>query len=40
MESLQEELRSYNRMLASIAGVEDLTDLEITEESGNDPVNA
>ena len=31
LESLQEELRSYNRMLASIAGVEDLTDLELTE---------
>lgn len=26
--SLQEELRKYNRMLADIAGVEDLTDLE------------
>ena len=25
---LQEDLRKYNRMLASIAGVEDLTDLE------------
>ena len=25
---LQEELRNYNRMLADIAGVEDLTDLE------------
>lgn len=25
---LQEELRNYNRMLAGIAGVEDLTDLE------------
>ena len=29
---LQEELRNYNRMLAEIAGVEDLTDLE--EASG------
>ena len=29
--SLQEELRNYNRMLAEIAGVEDLTDLEIAE---------
>ena len=28
MESLQEDLRNYNRMLAEIAGVEDLTDLE------------
>ena len=26
--ALQEELRNYNRMLADIAGVEDLTDLE------------
>ena len=26
--SLQEELRNYNRMLAEIASVEDLTDLE------------
>ena len=26
--ALQEELRNYNRMLAEIAGVEDLTDLE------------
>ena len=30
--ALQEELRNYNRMLAEIAGVEDLTDLE--EASG------
>ena len=29
---LQFELREYNRMLAEIAGVEDLTDLERTEE--------
>ena len=29
--SLQEELRNYNRLLAKIAGVEDLTDLEQTE---------
>ncbi len=29
--SLQEELRNYNRMLADIAGVEDLTDLEQVE---------
>ena len=28
--ALQEELRNYNRMLADIAGVEDLTDLERT----------
>ena len=29
--TLQEELRNYNRMLAEIAGVEDLTDLERAE---------
>ena len=29
--ALQEELRNYNRMLADIAGVEDLTDLEQVE---------
>ena len=29
--TLQEELRNYNRMLAEIAGVEDLTDLEQVE---------
>ena len=29
---LQVELRNYNRMLAEIAGVEDLTDLEIVTE--------
>ena len=28
---LQVDLRNYNRMLAEIAGVEDLTDLELTE---------
>ena len=28
---LQGDLRSYNRMLAEIAGVEDLTDLEQVE---------
>lgn len=27
--ALQDELRNYNRMLAEIAGVEDLTDLEV-----------
>ena len=31
LEGLQEELRNYNRLLARIAGVEDLTDLEQTE---------
>ena len=30
--SLQEDLRNYNRMLTQIAGVEDLTDLELAEE--------
>ena len=30
--TLQEELRNYNRMLADIAGVEDLTDLEKASE--------
>lgn len=30
--ALQEELRRYNRMLAQIASVEDLTDLELAEE--------
>ena len=31
--ALQEDLRNYNRMLADIAGVEDLTDLEQAPES-------
>lgn len=35
LESLQEELRNYNRLLADIAGVEDLTDLELVDD-GND----
>ena len=30
--TLQEDLRNYNRLLAEIAGVEDLTDLELVEE--------
>lgn len=30
--NLRQDLRNYNRMLAKIAGVEDLTDLERTEE--------
>ena len=30
---LQEELRNYNRMLAEIASVEDLTDLELVERT-------
>ena len=32
LEDLQKLLQNYNRMLAEIAGVEDLTDLEETEE--------
>ena len=32
LKNLQEMLQNYNRMLAEIAGVEDLTDLEDTEE--------
>ena len=35
LESLQLELRNYNRLLAEIAGVEDLTNLEQTEGNGN-----
>ena len=31
LEELQEELRNYNRLLAHLAGVEDLTDLEYVE---------
>lgn len=30
LQSLQEDLRNYNRLLAEIAGVEDLTDMEST----------
>ena len=33
LEALQEELRNYNRILAEIAGVEDLTDMELAEEN-------
>ena len=32
LELLQEDLRNYNRLLANIAGVEDLTELEQEEE--------
>lgn len=35
LEALQKDLRNYNRMLADIAGVEDLTDLE-QEQQNND----
>ena len=31
LEELQEDLRNYNQMLAEIAGVEDLTSLELME---------
>lgn len=34
LRALQTDLRKYNRMLADIAGVEDLTDLESTEGEG------
>lgn len=33
LEDLQEKLQNYNRGLAEIAGVEDLTNLETTEEN-------
>ena len=36
LEDLQAELRNYNRMLAEIAGVEDLTDLERGPLESND----
>ena len=35
LEALQKNLRNYNRMLAEIADVEDLTDLERTEDDSN-----
>ena len=35
LENLQEDLRNYNRLLAEIAGVEDLTDLERVAESSD-----
>ena len=40
LESLQEELRNYNRLLAEIAGVEDLTDLELVEGSDGTAANS
>ena len=33
--NLQVDLRNYNRLLAKIAGVEDLTDLEINPEGSS-----
>lgn len=35
LSALQTDLRNYNRLLAGIAGVEDLTDLEQPEDGGN-----
>lgn len=37
LEVLQSDLRNYNRLLAQIAGVEDLTDLEIRPDAGDVP---
>ena len=37
LEALQSDLRNYNRLLAKIAGVEDLTDLEVRPDAGNGP---
>ena len=37
LEALQGDLRNYNRLLAQIAGVEDLTDLEMLPDAGNVP---
>ena len=39
LESLQDEMRRYNRMLANIAEVEDLTDLELEESDGDTAAN-
>ena len=37
LEALQNDLRNYNRLLAQIAGVEDLTDLEVPPDAGDVP---
>lgn len=37
LEELQIDLRNYNRLLAEIAGVEDLTDLEMQPDAGDVP---
>ena len=37
LEALQSDLRNYNRLLAQIAGVEDLTDLEMLPDAGDVP---
>ena len=34
-EALQSDLRNYNRLLAQIAGVEDLIDLELRPDAGD-----
>ena len=37
LEALQSDLRNYNRLLAQIAGVEDLTDLEVRPDADDVP---
>ena len=37
LEALQNDLRNYNRLLAQLAGVEDLTDLEMLPDAGDVP---
>ena len=37
LEGLQSDLRNYNRLLAQIAGVEDLTDLEMLPDAADVP---
>ena len=37
LEALQSDLRNYNRLLAQIAGVEDLTDLEMRTDADDVP---
>ena len=37
LEALQSDLRNYNRLLAQIAGVEDLTDLKMLPDAGDVP---
>ena len=37
LEALQSDLRNYNRLLAQIAGVEDLTNLEVRPDAGDVP---
>ena len=37
LEALQNDLRNYNRLLAQIAEVEDLTDLEVRPDAGDVP---